>query len=66
MTEQGKPDPLVGFHFDDFDEDTKALTIRIHKKILPHPDQKKALIAKLTEVLAYDGSIDKITVTPRD
>jgi hypothetical protein len=66
MGEQAKLDPLEGFHFDDFDEETKTLTVRIHKMILAHPKQKEALLAKLAEVLAFGDSIDKIVVATRD
>ena len=34
MTEERISDPLEGFNFDDFDQETKTLTIRIHRRIL--------------------------------
>jgi len=66
MTNEPPHDPLEGFHFDDFDQETKTLTIRIHKYILAHPKQKAALIEKLNEVLAYDDKIDRVIVKERE
>lgn len=66
MTEERKSDPLEGFHFDDFDQETKTLRVMIHRFILANPRQKEALLARLTEVLAYDDAIDRIDVAPRD
>lgn len=66
MNEDDGKDPLEGFHFDDFDEDTKTLSIRVHKYVLDHPDQKQALIEKVAEILEYGDEIDRVTVTKRD
>lgn len=66
MREDDEQDPLDGFHFDDFDEDTKTISIRVHKYMLAHPDQKQALIEKVVEILEYGDEIDRVTVTKRD
>ena len=66
MSKGEKNDPLEGFHFDDFDPETKELTIRIHEYILKNPRQKRELIDKMAEILDYDGSLNSITVDKRD
>lgn len=66
MSEEDRKDPLEGFDFDEYDEDTKTLYIRVHKYLLDHPDQKQALIEKVGEILEYGDEIDRVTVTKRD
>ncbi|SHI08379.1 hypothetical protein [Marivita hallyeonensis] len=65
MSEDDGKDPLEGFHFDDFDEDTKTLSIRVHKYVLDHPDQKDALLTKVAEILEFGDEIDQVKVTKR-
>lgn len=66
MTEERGPDPLEGFHLDDFDQETKTLSLRIHEYILKHPAQRDALIKKVEQILSYDDNIDKVVISPRD
>lgn len=66
MDEDVRKDPLEGFQLDDFDDDTKTLSIRIHRYLLEYPDQKRALMEKVAKILEYGDEIDRVTVTERD
>jgi hypothetical protein len=65
MTKNPIKEPLEGFHFDNFDTETKALTIKIHEYILARPEKRQALLKRLEEVLAFDDAIQTIHVEPR-
>lgn len=66
MGEGERNDPLEGFHFDDFDEETKTLTIRVHEYLLKYPEQKQVLMEKVVEILEHGDEIDRVTVMKRD
>lgn len=66
MDESDTNDPLEGFQLDDFDEDTKTLTISVHEFLLKYPDHKQALMEKVAEILQYGDEIDRVTVAKRD
>ena len=66
MTNERPPDPLEGFHFDDFDPETKTLTLRIHEYILKYPKQRAALFEKIRQIISYDDEIDSVVVKKRE
>jgi hypothetical protein len=64
LANESKKEPIEGFHFTDYDEETETLTISIDPQALKNPASREAMGA--VEIIVGGPSVSRVTFVPRE